>query len=118
MGTRSISPAGISYEKIYLVVSRIPCGCVATYGQIARLAGIPRHARVVGYALSALNEHSPVPWHRVVNAAGQVSARSNDSPMGIVQRLRLEKEGIRFDGRGRLQLSLVQWLPDPEIPLT
>jgi len=118
LSTRAVSPGGISYEKIYFVVSRIPRGRVATYGQIARLAGIPRHARVVGYALSALSEHSPVPWHRVINAAGQVSARSNDSPMGVVQRLRLEKEGIQFDGRGRLQLSLVQWQPDPEIPFT
>jgi methylated-DNA-protein-cysteine methyltransferase related protein len=84
---------------------------VATYGQVARLAGLPGQARLVGYALSALPERSSVPWHRVVNARGEVSPRSGDSPMAIVQRLRLERERVRFDPRGRIPLESFQWKP-------
>lgn len=62
-----------SYAQIHQVVSRIPRGCVATYGQIAKLVGIPNGARAIGYALSALDASSPVPWHRVVNATGEIS---------------------------------------------
>ncbi len=63
------------YPRIYSVVRRIPNGRVATYGQIARLAGLPGGARQVGYALHALDEDSDVPWQRVVNARGRVSSR-------------------------------------------
>jgi O-6-methylguanine DNA methyltransferase len=62
------------WERIYDVVRRIPKGRVATYGQVAALAGLPRHARQVGYALHVLPESSKVPWHRVINAKGEVSA--------------------------------------------
>jgi len=48
---------------------------VATYGQIATLAGMPGHARQVGYAMHALPSHSTVPWHRVINARGEISRR-------------------------------------------
>src|ERR1041385_5478860 len=61
----------ITRDQIFAIVSRIPRGRVATYGQVARLAGIPGQPRLVGYALSALGEGSRVPWHRVVNAAGE-----------------------------------------------
>ncbi len=98
-----------TYEQIYDIVRRIPQGRVATYGQVARLAGIPRQPRAVGYALSALDEHSPVPWHRVVNAVGEVSRRSEPGGMEDLQRIRLEREGVVFDAKGRVKLAEVQW---------
>lgn len=97
--------------RIYAAVRRVPRGRVATYGQIARLAGLPRQPRLVGYALSALPEESAVPWHRVVNAEGAISARAEGPGAGVVQRLRLEQEGVAFDARGRLSLERYQWRP-------
>ena len=92
------------------MVRRIPRGRVATYGQIASLAGLAGHARQVGYALNALPDSTAVPWHRVVNAAGRISTRA--VPGGeLVQRLLLEKEGIRLDGRGRVPLDQLRWKP-------
>ena len=87
----------MSYQRIYAVVRRIPAGRVATYGQIATLAGLAGHARQVGYALHALPEDSTVPWHRVVNATGGISARSVPGAE-LVHRQLLEREGVRVDG--------------------
>jgi methylated-DNA-protein-cysteine methyltransferase related protein len=99
-----------SYQRIYAVVSRIPQGRVATYGQVASLAGLAGHARQVGYALHALPDETAVPWHRVVNASGGISLRS--MPGGeLVQRGLLEREGIRLDPRGRVPLARVRWMP-------
>ena len=86
-----------AYARIYAAVSRVPRGRVATYGQIAGVAGLPGQARMVGYALSALPEGSRVPWHRIVNAAGRISLRSGERPMGEIQRFLLEKEGVAYD---------------------
>jgi methylated-DNA-protein-cysteine methyltransferase related protein len=92
------------------VVRRIPKGRVATYGQIASLAGLAGHARQVGYALHALPDGTIVPWHRVVNATGRISTRA--TPGGeLVQRLLLEREGIRLDARGRVPLEQLRWSP-------
>lgn len=99
------------YEAIYAVVRRIPAGRVATYGQVAGLAGLDGCARQVGYALSALKDKSAVPWHRVVNAQGKISPRSGGSPAGLIQRLRLEDEGVEFDEQGRILLRIYQWRP-------
>lgn len=101
-----------SYRDIYAVVCRIPKGLVATYGQVAALAGLPGHARQVGYALSAVNDPS-VPWHRVINAKGEISLRSGGSEGDQRQRLRLEDEGVRFDSRGRVPLDIYRWRPSP-----
>jgi len=98
-----------AYQKIYAVVSSIPGGRVATYGQVARLAGMPGQARLVGYALSSLHDRVPVPWHRVVNARGEISERSGGSPADVVQRLRLESEGVSFDELGRIPLGRFLW---------
>jgi methylated-DNA-protein-cysteine methyltransferase-like protein len=98
----------MTYEEIYRIVRRIPRGRVATYGLIARLAGIPRHARRVGYALAALREDG-VPWHRVVNAQGEISLRSTTG-YGE-QRGLLEAEGVKFDGDGSIDLARYQWRP-------
>ncbi len=100
-----------SYRRIYSVVRRIPKGQVATYGQVAALAGVPGHARQVGYALHALPENSTVPWQRVINARGEVSLRSVPG-REIDQCLRLEREGVGFDQRNRVSLSEYGWRPD------
>jgi methylated-DNA-protein-cysteine methyltransferase-like protein len=92
------------------VVRRIPRGKVATYGQIAELAGIPRQPRQVGYALHALPRGSDVPWQRVINAKGEVSSRSTPGYEGM-QRAALESEGVVFDPRGRVDLGSYQWRP-------
>ncbi len=85
---------------------------MASYGQVAILAGLPGRARLVGYALHALREGSGVPWHRVVNACGEISPRSEGAGMDVVQRLRLERERVRFDARGRIPLDRFRWRPD------
>ena len=99
-----------SYQRIYAVVRRIPRGRVATYGQVAALAGLDGHARQAGYALHALPPASVVPWHRVINAQGAISVRGPGGD-GLHQRLLLEAEGIEFDARGRIRLSRFQWRP-------
>ncbi len=99
-----------AYPRIWAVVRRVPRGRVATYGQVAALAGIPNGARQVGYALHALEDGSTVPWHRVVNAQGAISLRSGTGHDRI-QRARLEREGIRFDARGCVDLAAVRWKP-------
>ena len=98
-----------SYTKIYAVVRRIPAGKVATSGQVAELAGLPNHARLVGYALHAVAEGSTLPWHRVLNAQGRISIRGSASAT-VTQRLRLEQEGVRFAG-GRVKLAEYGWKP-------
>jgi methylated-DNA-protein-cysteine methyltransferase related protein len=104
---KSVAPQGL-HRRIHDVVSRIPRGRVATYGQIARLAGLPRQARLVGYALHALPAGTSVPWQRVVNAQGAISIRSGHETN---QQRRLEAEGVRFDARGRISLASFQWRP-------
>jgi methylated-DNA-protein-cysteine methyltransferase related protein len=98
-----------SYPAIYAVVRRIPPGRVATYGQVAALAGVPGQARLVGYALNALADTSPLPWHRVINAQGRVSARAGEPGGSVLQRIRLEQEGVAFDARGRVSLERFGW---------
>lgn len=97
-------------EAYLALVRRIPRGRVATYGQIAALAGWPRHAREVGRALAGLEEGSEVPWQRVVNAGGRVSPRGLWGDEGHQRRL-LEAEGVGFDRRGRIDLERHRWDP-------
>ena len=94
-------------ERIYRAVMRIPRGRVATYGQIARVAGMPRHHRQVGHALRELVDDGLVPWHRVLAAGGTISARAG--AWARIQRERLEEEGVVFDARGRVPLGRFQW---------
>ncbi len=100
-------PSG-RYERIYEVVRRIPRGRVATYGQVAELAGLEGHARQAGYALHALPPKSNVPWHRVINARGEISLRRG-SDAGELQRLLLEAEGVELDRHGRIDLKRYRW---------
>lgn len=96
------------YELIWSVVKRVPRGRVATYGQIAELAGLEGHARQVGYALHNLPPRSSVPWHRVINAKGEVSARSAGDSHEL-QRMLLEAEGVVFNTLGRVDLKRYRW---------
>jgi methylated-DNA-protein-cysteine methyltransferase-like protein len=98
-------------EQIYRVVCLIPEGKVATYGQIAKLAGLEGRARRVGYALRTLGDARQVPWHRVVNARGQISRRGREGASEQTQYLRLRAEGIQFRRNGRLSLSAYSWRP-------
>lgn len=98
-----------SYERIWSVVRKIPAGRVATYGQVARIAGLGGAARLVGYALHALPEKGhKVPWQRVINAQGRISQRGFAGAEQIQRRL-LEREGVRFDARERVDLGRFGW---------
>ncbi len=108
---RSESDPRNAYERIYAAVRRIPGGRVATYGQIATLAGLDGHARQVGYALHNLPDRSDVPWHRVINARGEVSLRSGGDSHEL-QRMLLKAEGVKFSKDGRVALTKYRWDED------
>jgi methylated-DNA-protein-cysteine methyltransferase-like protein len=97
----------MKYESFYRLIKKIPRGRVATYGQIARLAGVPGNARQMGYALAVLSQKD-VPWHRVVNAQGRISARAHPFAEDRQRRL-LEKEKILFNRNNQIALSRFQW---------
>jgi methylated-DNA-protein-cysteine methyltransferase-like protein len=104
-----------TFRSIWHVVSRIPRGRVATYGQIARMAGLPGAARTVGWAMNALPDGArvagrAVPWHRVINAAGRISPRASDAGgAGGRQARRLRSEGVRVSRAGRIDLGRFGW---------
>jgi len=110
MAGKSPRKASDTHARIRVVVRRIPKGRVATYGQVAELAGFPRQPRLVGYALHSLPGDSGVPWHRVINARGEVSLRTG-SGWDRLQRALLEDEGVEFDLRGRVSLARYRWRP-------
>lgn len=94
-------------RRVWQVVAAIPPGSVATYGQVAELAGLPRAARRVGRILGSLPAGTRLPWHRVINASGRSSL---PGAAGEEQRRRLAAEGIRFDN-GRTSLERFRWRP-------
>lgn len=94
---------------ICAVIARIPKGWIATYGQIAAMAGLPRRARLVGHILQNLDSASKLPWHRVVNAKGEISTGLSRNGGDLVQRRLLEKEGVEFNDRGRFNLERFRW---------
>ena len=100
-----------AFDLIYAVVRRIPQGKVASYGQVAALAGNPRWARVVGYALHVNPEPGVIPCHRVVMADGRVAPGfAFGGP--DVQRGLLEGEGVRFAPDGTVDMAAYQWKPN------
>lgn len=103
----------VNYDRIYAIIKHIPRGRVATYGQIATLAGLGGYARQVGYALHALPDNYDVPWHRVINTSGKISLHS-DPLFQDIQRNLLESEGIEFDATERIDLEKYGWKPNPE----
>ncbi len=107
-----MSESKVTYHRIYAVVRQIPAGRVATYGDVAESAGLSGQARLVGYALHALPPHSTVPWHRVINAKGGISAGHHRQGADVEQRIRLEAEGIVFQANGRTSLERFRWRPE------
>jgi methylated-DNA-protein-cysteine methyltransferase-like protein len=97
-----------AYKKIYAIIRRIPPGRVATYAQVAALAGLPGRARQVGFALRNLPEGSTVPWQRVVNAGGGISSRGVGWEEGY-QRHLLQEEGVVFTPGGKIDLDRFGW---------
>jgi methylated-DNA-protein-cysteine methyltransferase-like protein len=102
------------YERIYRVVRRVPRGRVATYGQVAEMAEASG-PRQVGYALHALPEGHDLPWHRIINARGEISLDSGLGGAGL-QRALLETEKIVFDAKGHIDLKRFQWKGAPDVP--
>ena len=96
------------FVEVARVVRGVPRGRVVTYGQVARMAGRPGAARMVGWALHSLPEGSRVPWHRVINARGAISSRG--VPLAEeIQRQLLLREGIGFSEGGRVDLERYRW---------
>lgn len=100
-----------TYKAIYQVVRQIPLGKVATYGQVAELANLPGQARLVGYALYRVDAESNIPWHRVINAKGEISESPFRHGSDYLQRSLLEQEGIQFNSNGRINLREYRWCP-------
>ena len=110
-GPPRVARIGAGWERYYAVVRRIPRGHVTTYGTVARLAGAPRTARHVGWALAALHGKRAhgIPWHRVLGAGARGWARvSLPGESGSVQRRLLKKEGVRIT-KGRISLADHGW---------
>lgn len=102
-----------TYDAIYAIVRQIPYGKVATYGQVAELASLPRQARLVGYALYRVDmQLDDVPWHRVINAKGEVSESPFRYGTDYLQRSLLEQEGVVFSKQGKVSLRQYRWQPD------
>ena len=111
-GTDTDHVAGL-YERIYAVVREIPRGAVATYGQVAELADIPRGHRVAGAAMKLIKPRMGIPWQRVVGRRSRTMAQINikDPVGGALQRQLLEKEGVEFTRTGGIRLADHGWLP-------
>lgn len=99
--------SGTVFGAFYDVVRRIPAGSVSTYGQVARLAGMPRSARLVGYAMASCQDPT-VPCHRVVDRFGGTKSCFDLHAPGT-QRALLEAEGVTFTPEGRVDLETCQW---------
>lgn len=98
------------HRQILEVIALIPYGKVASYGQIAKLVGLPKHARLVGYVLKHLDRESMIPWYRVINSQGKISVtRINEKGENVQQNL-LEQEGI-YLLNGKVNLKVFGWQP-------
>ncbi len=98
------------------IVKRIPRGKVVSYGAVAALAGQPRAARGVGWILNQLGPDSDLPWWRVVNREGGLSTYKLPGGTGPLQRDLLEREGVAFDGEGRVAGQEAWWEPEETLP--
>ncbi len=99
------------YQQIYTTVRKIPLGKVATYGQIADLTGLYGKARLVGYALFRVDLAEDIPWHRVINAKGEISYSFKRQGGDYLQKVLLEEEGIKFKSNGKIDLNKYRWQP-------
>ncbi|WP_409425890.1 MULTISPECIES: MGMT family protein [unclassified Pseudoalteromonas] len=95
------------HTVIYTIIASIPKGCVASYGQVAALAGYPNNARLVGRLLKEMPKGSTIPWHRVVNSQGKISF-TESCPQYHIQRERLIAEGIVVINQ-RINMAKYRW---------
>ncbi|QHS10798.1 MGMT family protein [Sinimarinibacterium sp. NLF-5-8] len=103
-----------AYHTIWDTIARVPKGCVATYGQIASLAGYPKRPRLTAQALRHVPDSHPVPWHRIINAQGKISIPPDD-PGHYRQRELLQAEGVIFT-KDRVDLEQYRWRPRSDLP--
>ena len=103
------SPADMRRTALYLTLAQVPEGCVVSYGELARLAGLGRAARWVGRTLSQLPEDTRLPWHRVLGAGGRISLPVG-SASGDEQRARLRSEGVTILNN-RVDIQRHGWRP-------
>jgi methylated-DNA-protein-cysteine methyltransferase related protein len=101
-----------NYDRIYTTVRKIPSGKVATYGQIADLAGLYGKARLVGYALFRVDIADDLPWYRVINAQGEISYSLKRQGGDYLQKVLLEEEGVEFKKNGKIDLKKYLWRPE------
>lgn len=109
----TIQKYSAKHQFIWKIVEQIPPGKVATYGQIARLAGMAGHARFVGYALHRLPGHLNIPWQRVINSRGEISLPVADGQYAL-QKALLEKEGVIFVNE-KIDLEKFGWEPEQDV---
>ena len=106
----SLNPDSPRYrERVFEIVRQIPPGRVMTYGQLAEILGEGYTARTVGFVMHSADQS--VPWQRVINAQGACSTGRVIVPPDLQQRM-LESEGVRFDAKGRCDLSRYRWTPE------
>ena len=98
-------------QKVYLEVSKIPHGKIATYGQIADLICEYGRARQVGWALRRLKLPSNIPWHRVINAKGLITMSVSRNGTDWMQKELLINEGIRFNTEMKIDIKQYLWKP-------
>ena len=98
-------------QKVYLTVSKIPYGRIATYGQIADLIYAYGRARQVGWALRRLKLPSTIPWYRVINSKGEITMRLSRNGTDWIQKELLIKEGIKFNSKMKIDIKKYLWRP-------
>ena len=106
LSDRELAGPSAARQRVLATVDSIPRGKVATYGQIAKEAGLPRRARFVGRVLRELPDGSKLPWHRVVNAAGKISTSGASA---AEQKRMLRREGVLVTPAGRVELARFGW---------
>ncbi len=107
--TDSKDPAAGFTEKVKRIIKKVPLGRVATYGQVAAMAGNPRAARQVVRVLHACSDKDKLPWQRIVNSSGGISLKRGQGYE--LQKAMLQGEGIRFDTSDLIDLARYQWAP-------
>ena len=98
-------------QKVYLTVSKIPYGKIATYGQIAELIYEYGCARQVGWALRRLKLPSTIPWYRVINSKGEITMSLSRNGTDWIQKDFLIKEGIKFNSKMKIDMKKYLWRP-------
>ncbi|MUT68010.1 MGMT family protein [Paenibacillus sp. NEAU-GSW1] len=98
-------------ERVIRIIKGIPEGQIMTYGQVAAAAGSPRGARQVVRILHSLSVAHQLPWHRIVNAKGEIALQ--EDAIRIEQITRLEGEGVELDRHGKIDLEAYQYVPEP-----